>query len=78
MYLEIGTWAEPEITDHWIAGPLPNLASLASLVESGVRELEVGATLSLRSAYAARSPYDLVLELRADDFDPAEEDAACW
>jgi hypothetical protein len=78
MYLEIGTCAEPEITDHWIAGPLQNLASLASLVERGARELNVGAALSLRSAYAPRSPYDLILELRADGFDPAKEDAACW
>ena len=36
MYLEIGTWATPEITDHWIAGPWNNLLELAAVVEARI------------------------------------------
>lgn len=32
-YLELGTWNEPTITDHWIAGPQSSLAQLALELE---------------------------------------------
>ncbi len=78
MYLEIGTWRESEITDHWIAGPRTALGSLAQLIERSIQELPVGGLVSLREAFAPRSAYDLVLELRAESFDPAREDKECW
>jgi hypothetical protein len=78
MYLELGSWPEPQITDHWIAGPLPALRDLAHVVRSKVASAAVGAAFSVRDAFAPGSPYDLVLELRADGFDPAKEDSACW
>jgi hypothetical protein len=77
MYLELGSWPTPQITDHWIAGPLSALRDLALVARSRVASAAVGAAFSLRDAFAPESPYDLVLELRADGFDPAKEDPAC-
>lgn len=78
MYLELGTWGTPEITDHWIAGPLSSLAALAHHIESSIPSMRVGCATSVRSVFAPDAAYDLVLELRDDSFDPAREDAKCW
>ena len=78
MYLEIGTWHEPEITDHWIAGPLSDLTSLAQYVQRSITSLRIGGSTSVRSAFAPESPYDLLLELRGEPFDPARGDRECW
>jgi hypothetical protein len=78
MYLEIGTWSEPEITDHWIAGPRTALDALALEIERTIADLPVGDAVSLRQVFASSSAFDLVLERRAEPFDPAEEDKACW
>ena len=78
MYLEIGTWSQPEINDHWIAGPLQDLSSLASAIKNAVGHAKVGQCVSMREGFAANSPYDLVLEMRDKLFDPAEEDPQCW
>src|SRR6185437_8478991 len=32
MYLEIGTWSEPVIDNHWIAGKLADLNRLSNLI----------------------------------------------
>lgn len=78
MYLKLGSWPEPQIIDHWIAGPLSTLRELAHVVRLKVASAAVGEAFSLRDAFAPGSPYDLVLELRDDGFDPAKEDPACW
>ena len=78
MYLEIGTCREPEITDHWIAGPRTALGALALEIERTIPELPIGGAVSLRQAFASSAVYDLVLERRAEPFDPAGEDKACW
>ena len=78
MYLEIGTWSEPEITNHWIAGPRTALAALALEIESTVSTLPIGTVASVRQVFAPSSAYDLVLECRAEPFDPAREDKAYW
>ena len=78
MYLEIGTCSQPEINDHWIAGPLQDLSSLASAIESALAHAKVGQCVSLRQDFAANSSYDLVLEMRDNLFDPAKEDPQCW
>lgn len=75
LYLELGSWPTPQITDHWIAGPLWTLRELAHAARSRVDSAGVGAMLSLRDAFAPDAPYDLILELRADGFDPAMEDS---
>lgn len=74
MYLEIGTSHRPEITEHWIAGPLQSLAELATLVEEAATGAKVGDSVSLRHAFAPESDYDLAIELRRQGFDPSGED----
>jgi hypothetical protein len=77
MYLEIGTWTEPVITDHWIAGPLESLFSLATQAEKLIASAKVGEVLKFRDTFAPGSPYDLVLEVGDEAFDPAKADLAC-
>lgn len=74
MYLEVGTWDVPQITDHWIAGPLDKLLALASTIEETIANQAVGERISLRPLFAPNSPYDLELEMRPKDFDPVSED----
>jgi len=77
MYLEIGTWSEPEITSHWIAGSLLDLLRLSLLIEERVSKATVGNNFKLREAYSPVSPYELVLEVHDDEFDPARADENC-
>lgn|ERR1700690_196172 len=74
MYLEIMTWHEASFDDHAIRGPLPELNRLANLIENKIGAAKAGATITIRSEYSANSPYALVLEVRDDNFDPAEAD----
>lgn len=78
MYLEIGTWTAPEITDHWIAGPLNNLLKLAAIAETRIEQANVGDKIILRDAFSPASPYEIVLEVKDESFDPALADWACW
>ena len=78
MFLEIGTWSHPEITSHWIAGSLRDLSTLASLIESVAERSAVGDRVSLRHQFAAESPYDLIIEVQNEPFDPARADTQCW
>jgi hypothetical protein len=73
-YLEIGTWHVPLITEHWIAGPLPDLLRLFALLNERIAGARIGEILKIREAYAPASPYELILELRDDAFDPARAD----
>ena len=77
-YLEIGTWTEPQITDHWIAGPLDSLLALSSTIEKQIATALVGDSIQLRSTFAPDSVYELALEFREADFDPARADPHCW
>ena len=77
-YLELGTWSEPTITDHWIAGPLPSLAWLAQELERQLSGAEVGDRLSFREAFAPESPYEFTLVLQPAGHDPARNDPCCW
>jgi hypothetical protein len=45
MYLEVGTWTEPEITDHWIAGRPAVLVTLAASMRRGIETLDMGETV---------------------------------
>ena len=73
-YLEIGTWDRAEITKHWIAGPQESLNSLASKIDELAADLAIDETLSLKEIFSPSSIYDLELEMRTDNFDPAAED----
>ena len=77
-YLEIGTWSSAEITDHWIAGPLQELQQLADSVDTCLVAASAGDCICLRTLFAPSSSYELVLQVRDDDFDPAAADTACW
>jgi hypothetical protein len=78
MYLELGSWPKPEITDHWIAGPLAELHELSARISASLKVAKENEVLSFRDLYAPGSPYDLLLEVRSDEFDPAKEDPHCW
>jgi hypothetical protein len=78
MYLELGTWQNSEITDHWIAGPLKEIAALAETVDMQLDSASVGDCIFLRAAFAPSSPYEVVLEVRDSKFDPAKADMECW
>lgn len=71
-YLEVGTWTAPEITEHWIAGPLGDIHGLAVAIRMRLEVASVGDRICLRVLFAPQSPYELVLEVQADSFDPAE------
>ena len=77
MYLEVGTWPTPEITDHWIAGPLEAIAALADHIEGKISSAQPIAVLKVRDAFAPSSPYEFQLELQPESFDPALADPAC-
>lgn len=73
-YFEIGTWSEPEITGHWIAAPLDRLAALASDIFSIVQNGAVSQKILLRDRFSPNSPYELMLEIKDDDFLPYADD----
>lgn len=77
-YLEIGTWSSPEITDHWIAGPLQDLQKLADSIDTHLISASAGDRICLRTLFAPSSSHELVLQVQDDDFDPAAADTACW
>lgn len=74
--LEVMTWPEAGIDDHSIHGPLSALDGLASLVERTIGAMQPGASVPIGDEFAPGSPYQLVLELREDDFDPASLDTS--
>jgi hypothetical protein len=74
MYLKIGTSNVPEITDDWIAGTQQDLLHLSSIVEGKLRDAKQGDQIALRDTYAPTSPYELVLEVCEDGFDPVRAD----
>lgn len=77
-YLAVGTWTTSEITDHWIAGPLKDIQRLALTVISQLDAVSTGDCIYLRAEFAPLSPYDLVLEVKDDSYDPAKADPTCW
>lgn len=77
MYLEIGTWHHPEVTNHWIAGPLDDLRRLAGLVEGFLDTAKPNGEIELSKEFAPGSPFRLILEMCDDTFDPADADPNC-
>ena len=76
MSLEIGTCSQPEITNHWIASPLEDLSTLASLIESVPIYRRLASAYS-PFAFLLPTHYDLIVEVKDDAFDPAREDPQC-
>jgi hypothetical protein len=68
--LEIMTWSQPGIDDHAIFGPLAKLTELADTVEDRLGRARPGDRVSIRDGFAPDAPFDLVLDVRAEGFDP--------
>ena len=72
--LEIMTYPEAGFDSHAIRGSLPALTHLAELVEQRLAIAEPGEQIKIREDYAPGSPFSLLLDVRADGFDPAAAD----
>jgi hypothetical protein len=72
--LEIMTWPEPGFDDHAIHGSLADLKRLAAIIEKRLAVAQPGDSICIQEEFAANSPYALILEVREDDFDPAQAD----
>jgi hypothetical protein len=77
MNLEVGTSHQTEITEQWIGGPLVELLRLATLIERSAQDNVVGKRIALRSNFSPMAPYELILDVRDDAFDPALADPTC-
>jgi hypothetical protein len=72
--LEIMTWPDAGFDGNAIRGSLTGLARLAELIEAKLTTAEPGSRIVIREEFAENSPYSLVLDVRADGFDPASAD----
>ena len=77
MNLEIGTSHQTEITEQWIGGTLVDLLRLATFIERSTQANVVGKCVALRSNFSPMAPYELILDVRDDAFDPASADPTC-
>ena len=77
MNLEIGTSHQPEITEQWIGGPVADLLRLATFIERSAQPNVVGKSVALRSNFSPMAPYELILDVREESFDPASADPTC-
>lgn len=75
MNLEVGTSHQTEITEQWIGGPLMELLRLATLIERSAQDNMIGKRIALRSNFSPMAPYELVLDVRDEAFDPASADS---
>jgi hypothetical protein len=74
MNLEVGTSHQTEITEQWIGGPLVELLRLATLIERSVQDNVVGKRIALRANFSPMAPYELILDVCDEAFDPASAD----
>jgi hypothetical protein len=77
MNLEVGTSHQTEITEQWIGGPLVDLLRLATLIERSAQANVVGKRIALRANFSPMAPYELILDIRDEAFDPASADPTC-
>ena len=72
--LDIMTLPHAGFGGNAIRGSLLDLARLAELVETKLAIAQPGERITIREEFATDSPYSLVLDIRADGFDPASTD----
>jgi len=72
--LEIMTLPEAGFGGNAIRGSLTALAHLAEVVEVRLASAQAGERLLIRDEFSATSPYSLILDVRADGFDPSSVD----
>ena len=75
MNLEVGTSHQTEITEQWIGGPLVDLLRLATLIEQSAQANVVGKRIALRATFSPMAPYELILDVRDEAFDPGLADS---
>ena len=68
------TYPDPGFDGHAIRGSLAALTHLAELVEQKLAVAEAGEQIKIRDEFAPQSPFALMLDVRADGFDPAAAD----
>jgi hypothetical protein len=76
MNLEVGTSHQTEITEQWLGGPLVDLLRLATFIERSVQDNVVGKRIALRANFSPMAPYELILDVRDEAFDPGSEGQA--
>ncbi len=72
--LEIMTYQDSGFDAHAIRGSLAALTHLAEMVEQKLAVAEAGEQIKIREDFAEGSLFTLVLDVRADGFDPAAAD----
>lgn len=72
--LVIMMWHDAGFDSHAIRGSSASLGHLAELIEVKLATAEPGKPIVIREEYSADSPYSLMLDVRADGFDPAAAD----
>jgi hypothetical protein len=72
--LEVMTWPDAGFDSHAIRGSLMALTHLAELIEAKLAFAEPGSPIRIREEFAPDSRYTLLLDVRADGFDPASAD----
>jgi hypothetical protein len=72
--LQVMTWPEAGFDGRVIRGSLMALTHLAELIEAKLATAEPGTPILIRDEFAPDSRYTLVLDVRADKFDPASPD----
>lgn len=72
--LQIMTYPDAGIDGNGIRGSLAALTHLAELVEQRLAIADAGEQIKIREDFASESPFGLVLDVRADGFDPAAAD----
>lgn len=72
--LEVMTWPDAGFDGHAIRGSLVDLARLADLIAAKLATAQPGESVRIREEFAPNSPYALLLDVRADGFDPASAD----
>jgi hypothetical protein len=72
--LEVMTYPVPGFDGNAIRGSLDDLMRLAELIQGKLFTAETGSSILIREDYAPDSPYSLMLDVRADGFDPASAD----
>jgi hypothetical protein len=68
------TWPEAGFGGNAIRGSLVALTHLAEIVEQKLASAQAGERLRIRDEFSTASQYSLVLDVRADGFDPASTD----
>jgi hypothetical protein len=72
--LEVMTYPDAGFDSHAIRGSLVALTHLAEIIETKLAFAEAGSPILIRDEFAADSPYSLMLDVRADGFDPSSTD----